>query len=60
MGSPGLELKVACREPSDTFGHQIIWNNSQIRINKKTIFQKELCDRGVVYVGDLFGRNGNS
>lgn len=50
---------VAYGEPIYSFGHQIIWYNSQILINKKTIFHKELFDREVAYVGDLLDSNGN-
>lgn len=47
---------VVCKE---NFGNEIIWNNSNIKINNNTIFHRQLYVKGVMYLGDLLD-DGNT
>ena len=39
--------------------NQYIWNNQNIKIAGKSVFYKEFLDAGLIYVGQLFSKNGN-
>ena len=39
--------------------NQIIWFNSFVKISGNTIYYKEWCKQGLMYISDLFDRNGN-
>lgn len=45
------------KEPLGDYGHQIIWNNSRIKVNNKTIFHKHLYDHNVIYINDFLDDN---
>ena len=38
--------------------NQVIWNNSHILINGKSVFYQQFFDDGTVKIGDLFDNNG--
>ena len=37
----------------------IVWNNSHIQIEKKSIFWEDFYEAGLIYLGDLFDSNGS-
>ena len=43
---------------ADAVYAQRIWNNRYIKINNKTVFNKELANYGVNYVRDFYDING--
>jgi hypothetical protein len=51
-----FELKSKTTEPLQ--GDNIIWFNSLFKIEGKTLFYKELHDKGVTYLSDLVNENG--
>ena len=51
-----FELKSKTTEPLQ--GDSIIWFNSLLKIEGKTLFYKELHDKGVTYLSDLVNENG--
>jgi hypothetical protein len=51
-----FELKSKTTEPVQ--GDNIIWFNSLLKIEGKTLLYKELHDKGVTYLSDLVNENG--
>ena len=45
-------------ETPEAIKHQLIWNNSYIKVNEKIVFDKLLFDKGILYVYDLFELDG--
>ena len=46
------------KAPTQNFGDEIIWNNSNILLENKTIYYEAMVEKGVLFVGDLFDDNG--
>ena len=44
--------------PKDNYGMQILWNNSNIRINGNVVFHEDLIAKNVLHVKNLFDREG--
>ena len=40
-----------------TLGKEILWYNSNIKIGHRLVYYKELCEKNVLYVSDLFDAN---
>ena len=55
-----VELNSNDRVPGtvEEIGNQVIWNNSHILINRKSVFYQQFFEAGIVKVGDLFDKNG--
>ena len=50
------------RQPSilsyEDVGHQVIWNNKNITVQKISLFEKHLLSKGIVAIGDLISATG--
>ena len=50
------------RQPSilsyEDVGHQVIWNNKNITVQKISLFEKHLLSKGIVTISDLIPDNG--
>ena len=50
------------RQPSilsyEDVGHQVIWNNKNITVQKISLFEKHLLSKGIVTIGDLISDTG--
>ena len=50
------------RQPSilsyEDVGHQVIWNNKNITVQKISLFEKHLLSKGIVTIGDLIPDTG--
>ena len=50
------------RQPSilsyEDVGHQVIWNNKNITVQKISLFEKHLLSKGIVAIGDLISDTG--
>lgn len=50
--------EASYHNPTEDFGNQVIWNNTHIRIGKKTLYYDFMYEKGVKYVADLFDDMG--
>ena len=39
---------------SEEIAREVLWNNKSIRLEKKSVFNQQLLEKGLVTVGDLF------
>ena len=49
--------EVSYTSPLENFGHQVIWNNSHIKVNGNVVFYECLYKKGILMVKDLFDHN---
>ena len=57
-----LDAWSMLRQPSilsyEDVGHQVIWNNKNITVQKISLFEKHLLSKGIVTIGDLISDTG--
>ena len=51
-------LKLPSRREDNSICNELIWNNKQILIEKKTVYSRSLKEKGLMQINDLLSSNG--
>ena len=52
------ELIYSDPDTDEKISNQVIWNNTHIRVNNKSVFYKSFFDAGIITIGDLYDIEG--